>query len=151
SNSPWIYHSPQSQYVANAAWTHGAHNVRFGFDSMRVHLVGNEPNSAGAQSGQFDFTGGTASIRGGTTDAYNSYASFLMGMPTSIDKTVMWEENTARTNAVSLYVRDKWQPTPRLTLSLGLRWDYFGTPHRDNRGMEVYDFATNVMSFCGVG
>src|SRR5260370_13738387 len=48
SNSPWYYHSPQSQDVGNAAWTHGPHNIRFGFDSMRVHLTGNEPNSAGA-------------------------------------------------------------------------------------------------------
>ena len=151
SNSPWFYHSPQAQYVANAAWTKGTHNIRFGFDSMRVHLDGNEPNSAGAQSGQFDFAGGPASIRGGTTDAYNAFASFLLGAPTSIDKTVMWEENTARTNAVSLYVRDKWQLTPKLTLSLGLRWDYFGTPTRNNRGMEVYDFNTNTMQFCGVG
>jgi hypothetical protein len=151
SNSPWFYHSPQSQYVANAAWTHGSHNIRFGFDSMRVHLDGNEPNASGAESGEFDFAGGPASIRGGTTDAYNAYASFLLGAPTTIAKTVMWEENTAITNAVSLYLRDKWQPTPRLTVSLGLRWDYFGTPHRANRGMEVYDFNTNSMKFCGVG
>jgi len=151
SNSPWYYHSPQSQYVGNAAWTHGTHNIRFGFDSMRVHLTGNEPNSAGAQSGQFDFSGGPASVRGGTTDAYNAYASFLLGTPSSIDKTVMWEENTALTNAVSLYVRDKWQPAQKLTISLGLRWDYFGTPHRANRGMEVYDFGSNIMKFCGVG
>jgi hypothetical protein len=151
SNSPWYYHSPQSQYVANAAWIRGNHNIRFGFDSMRVNLIGNEPNSAGAQSGQFDFAGGVVGLRGVTTDAYNAYASFLLGLPSSIDKTVMWEENTARTQAVSLYLRDKWQATRKLTLSLGLRWDYFGTPHRANRGMEVYDFASNTMKFCGVG
>jgi hypothetical protein len=151
SNSPWYYHSPQAQYVANAAWIKGTHNIRFGFDSMRVKLRGNEPNSAGAQSGQFEFSGGVTGIRNGTTDNYNTYASFLLGLPSIISKTVMWEENTANTNAFSLYVRDKWQATPKLTLSYGLRWDYFATPHRANRGLEVYDFATNQMSFCGVG
>ncbi len=151
SNSPWYYHSPQSQYVANAAWIRGNHNVRFGFDSMRVNLTGNEPNSAGAQSGQFDFPGGVTALRGVTTDAYNSYASFLLGLPSTIQKTVMWEENTERVQAVSLYARDKWQASRKLTLSFGLRWDYFGTPHRANRGMEVYDFSNNTMKFCGVG
>jgi hypothetical protein len=151
SNSPWFYHSPQSQYVANVTWIRSKHDIRFGFDSMRVYLRGNEPNSAGAQSGQFDFTGGVTGIRGGTTDNYNAYAAFLLGAPSSIDKTVMWKENTEITQAMSLYLRDKWQVTPKLTLSLGLRWDYFGTPHRSDRGMEVYDFTNNTMKFCGVG
>ncbi len=151
SNSPWYYHSPQSQYVANASWMKGTHQIRFGFDSMRVSLTGNEPNSAGAQSGQFDFTAGITGIRGGATDNYNAYAAFMLGLPSGISKTVMWEENTERVQAVSLYVRDKWQLNPKLTLSYGLRWDYFGVPHRANRGMEVYDFATNTMKFCGTG
>lgn len=151
SNSPWYYHSPQSQYVANASWTHGTHNVRFGFDSMRVYLRGNEPNSAGAQSGQFNFTGGVTGIRNTPTDSYNAYAQFLLGLPSDISKTVMWEENTEITQAFSLYARDKWQATRKLTLSYGLRWDYFGVPHRANRGMEVYDFNSNVIKFCGVG
>ncbi len=151
SNSPWYYHSPQSQYVANAAWIHGNHNIRFGFDSMRVYLRGNEPNAAGAQSGQFDFTAGVTALRNGATDQFNSYAAFMLGLPSSIDKTVMWEENTEITQAYSLYVRDKWQATRQLTLTYGLRWDYFGVPHRADRGMEVYDFTNNTMQFCGVG
>lgn len=151
SNSPWYYHSPQSQYVANASWIRGNHNVRFGFDSMRVYLRGNEPNSAGAQSGQFNFSGGVTGLRNVTTDSYNSYAQFLLGLTTGISKTVMWEENTEITQAVSLYARDKWQVTRKLTFSYGLRWDYFGAPHRASRGMEVYDFSDNTMKFCGVG
>lgn len=28
-----------------------------------------------------------------------------------------------------IFVQDQWQPTPRLTLDLGLRFDYFGNPY----------------------
>ncbi|MFN7919804.1 MAG: TonB-dependent receptor [Bryobacteraceae bacterium] len=148
TNAPWYYHSPQSQYVANAAWMRGKHNIRFGFDSMLVKLNGDE---AAGMPGSFSFATGVTGIRGGTADAYNAYASFLLGLPNSATKTITWEPNTARTFAQSLYLRDKWQATRKLTLSLGLRWDYWGSPHRADRGLEVYDFANNTLKLCGVG
>src|SRR5262249_38305899 len=51
----------------------------------------------------------------------------------------------------SLYVRDQWQTTRKLTLSYGVRWDYFPMGRRESRGLERYDYATNQMSICGVG
>lgn len=146
TNAPWFYHSPQSQYVVNTAWNRGKHSVRFGFDSMYVKLNGDEP--AGIP-GVFSFATGVTGIRGGTADGYNAYAGFLLGLPASISKTLNWEPNIAKTLATSLYIRDKWQATRNLTLSLGMRWDYWGLPHRSDRGMEVYDFNTNKMSLCG--
>ncbi|MBI3469925.1 MAG: TonB-dependent receptor, partial [Candidatus Solibacter usitatus] len=148
TNAPWYYHSPQSQYVTNAAWTRGSHNIRFGFDSMLVKLNGDE---AAGIPGSFSFGGGVTGIRGGSTDTYNAYAAFLLGLPSSVTKTVTWEPNTARTWAQSLYFRDKWQATRKLTLSLGVRWDYWGAPRRADRGMEVYDFSSNRLQLCGVG
>ena len=148
TNAPWYYHSPQSQYVANASWTKGKHNLRFGFDSMLVHLNGDE---AAGMPGSFSFSPGITGIKGGTTDNYNAYASFLLGLPSSITTTVTWEPNTARTSAQSLYIRDKWQVNRNLTLSLGLRWDHWGTPTRADRGLELYDFSNNTLKLCGVG
>jgi hypothetical protein len=34
-----------------------------------------------------------------------------------------------RANEVSAYLQDDWRIHPRLTLNLGLRWEYFGPPH----------------------
>jgi TonB dependent receptor len=48
-------------------------------------------------------------------------------------------------------VRDQWQATRKLTVSAGLRWDYFPLGTRESRGLERYDFTTNQMSICGVG
>ncbi len=59
---------------------------------------------------------------------------------------------TVRNWAHSLYVRDKWQIAPRLTASIGLRWDYFGVPKRmGGRSLEIYDFETNKLQICGYG
>ena len=34
-----------------------------------------------------------------------------------------------RANEVAAYVQDDWRVSPRLTLNLGVRWEYFGPPH----------------------
>ena len=148
TNAPWYYHSPQSQFVVNGSWTKGKHSFRFGFDSMLIHLNGDEPFGF---PGSFSFGTGLTGIKGGTADGYNAYAGFLLGLPSGISKTVTWEANTERNFAQSLYFRDKWQATRKLTVSLGLRWDYWGQPNRADRGMEVYDFSNNTIKLCGVG
>jgi hypothetical protein len=56
-----------------------------------------------------------------------------------------------RPDNYSLYFRDQWQVTPKLTLSLGTRWEYYPMPRREDRGIERYDFDTNQMLVCGVG
>jgi hypothetical protein len=51
----------------------------------------------------------------------------------------------------SLYIRDRWNVTPNLTLSYGVRWEYFPIPTRPDRGIERYDPSVNQMLICGIG
>jgi Carboxypeptidase regulatory-like domain/TonB dependent receptor len=50
-----------------------------------------------------------------------------------------------RANEVAFYGQDDWRITPRLTLNLGLRWEYFGPPHNNiaNIDSNLY-FGTGV-------
>ena len=41
-----------------------------------------------------------------------------------------------RANEVAAYVQDDWRIHPRLTVNLGLRWDYFGPPHNFEQGLD---------------
>lgn len=61
------------------------------------------------------------------------------------------DELRIRTRAYSAYVRDRWSVSPKLTLSYGVRWEYFPFPTRAERGLERYDTSTNEMLLCGVG
>lgn len=140
---------PQYTYSLNASWIKGTHNVRFGLDLLRQQMNHWEP--LGVQQ-TFTFSGGPTTTRGGASpDLYNSFATFLLGLPTQIDKSWQPEEKTSRAWAQALYVRDQWQASRRLTLSYGLRFEYFPVTTRANRGMEIYDFKTNEMVLCGNG
>src|SRR5215469_4752461 len=67
------------------------------------------------------------------------YAGGLGLASASIDPTT----NTApdpyrgyRANEVATYVQDDWKVSQRLTLNLGIRWDYFGPPHNFKKGFD---------------
>jgi hypothetical protein len=153
---PYYRRDPQYQYVANFNWTKGSHEIRFGFDLYYNGMNHLQPEATGATHGAqggFTFGGGpTQSRQGPTGNQFNSYATFLLGLPTTIGKItqVPDEYNTRQWNH-SYYIRDRWNATPKLTLSYGVRWEYFPFPRRADRGLEWYDGATNKMYICGVG
>ncbi len=153
---PNLLNDPQYQYVANANWTKGRHNIRFGTDIYEQQLNQTQPEFFGAfygASGGFGFAPGETSLRGGPrTSEYNSFASFLLGATDNLGKIQLIPDSFAlRTRLYSLYARDQWQATRKLTISYGLRWEYFPMPTRADRGVERYDFNTNQMLVCGVG
>src|ERR1700733_9494531 len=48
-----------------------------------------------------------------------------------------------RSNDAAAYVQDDWRINPRLTLNLGLRWEYFGPPHNFQPNIDS-NFYTGV-------
>ncbi len=154
--TPIIWHDPAWQYTANANWLRGAHNLRFGFDASRQHMnhVTHElVGASGAPMGGFSFTGGVTALSGGPApNQFNSYAQFLMGIATGVNKIFMLPDRvTTRAWLQSFYIRDQWQVNRRLTFSYGTRWEYIPMPSREDRGIERYDWRTNKMLICGMG
>ncbi len=158
---PYLNRDPQFQYVANANWNKGRHQVRFGADFYQQQLNQTQPEFVGAPwgaSGGFGFAAGQTSFRarpGQTapnTSEYNSWASFLLGHTNNLGRLLMVpDEFTTRFSLYSAYIRDQWQVNNKLTVNLGVRWEYFPFPTRADRGLEQYDFAQNKMLVCGVG
>ena len=142
------YVDPILQYTGNASWIKGPHNVRFGIDISQQRM-----NQVETQPTQFNFTGGVTSLPGGpAANQFNSYADFLLGQPNRYQNSRLanpWV--TLRTWQYSLYVRDQWQVSRSLTLSYGLRWEYYPVPMRADRGIELFDPATIQILLCGVG
>jgi outer membrane receptor protein involved in Fe transport len=152
SHSPYIDDNWQVQYTANATWTKGAHTVKFGGDIVRQAMNRHE---LGEGSGSFTFAGGPTQLSGGAAgNQFNSFAAFLLGLPTGVSKGVIPFENNftrSRNWQFSFFVKDQWQPTRNLTASLGLRYDRFPMGTRTTRGLERYDLETNQMLICGNG
>ena len=54
---------------------------------------------------------------------------------------------TAREWQHALYIRDRWTPSPKLTLDLGLRYELYPIMHRtDGRGLDRLDLNTAATS-----
>ena len=151
-NSPYVDDNWQVQYTANATYTLGTHTFRFGGDIVRQAMNRHE---LGNGSGQFAFAGGPTALSGGpAVNQFNTFASFLLGLPTGVSKSIIpYEEGFTRSRnwQFSFFAKDQWQPTRNLTASLGLRYDYFPMGTRTTRGLERYDPETNTMLICGVG
>src|SRR5262249_30981648 len=150
----------QYQYVANANWLRGPHNIRFGADVYLQQLNHSQPEFLGGGSlgarGGFRFEPGVTQLQGATVLAgasqFNSFAAFLLGAPQRIGKlnqTV--DEYSTRNKQFSLYVRDQWQVNQKLTLSIGTRWEYFPIPTRADRGLERFNLQTGKMEIGGIG
>jgi hypothetical protein len=154
---PYIRSDPQHQYVANVNWTKGSHELRFGTDIYFTGMKHQQPEVSGAgdfpASGGFTFGIGPTSLAGGVAgNQFNSYATFLLGLPTVLGKiTQVPDEYETKQRSYSLYMRDRWSATRRLTISYGVRWEYYPFPTRGDRGVEWYDTETNKMHICGFG
>jgi outer membrane receptor protein involved in Fe transport len=102
-----------------ATWIKGRHEVQFGGEILRVRLpMGNQYQ----ESGVFDFESLTGS----------PFADFELGAVTSFTQGGGLYLNVTGYRE-SLFVQDNWKATPRLLLTVGLRWDPF-FPYTDSEG-----------------
>ena len=99
------------QVVENMTWTTGSHTVRLGGDFSRTHDMVDALQPAGAYNYPTltafaqDFSGGTA----------RDYTNFTQQFGTSAH-TVPYRE-------LSAYAQDTWKALPRVSLTVGVRWD----------------------------
>ncbi len=154
---PYTRNDDQYQTVLNVNWMKGRHNVRAGTDIYFQALNHIQPELSGGDNfgarGGFRYRSGPTQIQGGPSgNSYNSWASFLLGYPDLLGRLHLSEAPyTTRMRSYSLYVRDQWQVTERLTVAYGTRYEYFPVPRREDRGLERYNPDTNMMEIGGVG
>ncbi len=138
-------------YTTNLSKIKGAHELRWGFDLVRYHMDHWQPESGAGPRGSLSFSANATGASGYTANYLNSYATFLLGLSTSLGKTVQFYEMTNREWQFGWYFRDRWQVSRKLTLNLGLRYEYYPLISRIDRGIERWDPATNLVYMGGVG
>jgi hypothetical protein len=136
---PKYQHTDQVQYVNTLTWLTGRHQVKFGADIMAP--MNNEyldiPSTRGNLGFNGQFTG-------------NAFADFLLGYARQAELSNVHIVNQRR-HAMAFFVQDDWRATDRLTLNLGLRYDFMSPSYeRDNR-MANFDPASGTLVFASDG
>lgn len=131
------------QAVDSVTWTKGPHTLHFGVDYRRF-LFSLYYLSTGR--GQFNFTASTSAPTSG-----NAFADLLLGVPTSTARNPFAPTNHPRENSADGFVQDDWKVSTRLTMNLGLRYEYNGPiTDKDNR-ISNFDPSTNTLIIPGQG
>jgi hypothetical protein len=86
-------------------------------------------------------TGGTATFTSALTQTYgvsnsgDSIASFLLGYPESVTRGVGDSALTAHQDYFGFYTQADWKLTPRITLNIGLRYEFFFPIYANNNNL----------------
>ncbi len=100
----------------------GSHNLKTGWEYRRISLY---RGAANVPRGSFDFSGNIAG---------NSMAAFLLGLPTNSNTPEGLPVTDVRQNRWGFYVTDDWKVSRKLTLNLGVRYEY-NTAATDVQGL----------------
>src|SRR5207237_502738 len=110
-------------------WTkiHSKHTFKWGVDLRKIRgdlLQGNS-----GTRGAFTFSPSVTGTRGGpATDFSNAFASFMLGAPDYIQRTVPLGFPTSIGWQDMFFGQDTWQVSKKLTLNLGLRYELWSAP-----------------------
>jgi hypothetical protein len=129
------------------------HELRFGVDVVKHELnhFQAEFGSVGGVRGRFSFRNELTGTPGYVSPGWNSFAGFMLGLQSIQAKDVQEIEMSGREWQMAAYVRDRWQIGQKLTLSLGLRAEYYPLMTRENSGIERLDYSTYEVLMGGYG
>ncbi len=106
------------------------HNLKFGFEGRMICVNVWEARDAGNFGFSAGFTQGP-NPNTASSSAGNGFASFLLGTGTSGNVLIQNWKNVASQNFyLAGYAQDDWRMTQKLTLNLGVRYD-FETPRTE--------------------
>jgi hypothetical protein len=148
---PWIRAEANIDTVNNWTKIVGNHTFTWGVDLRRVRDDLLQDQTFGPR-GAYTFGANQTSIPGASTGIGNDLASFLLDLPSQAGRDVNTYFPAYRDWWFFAYGGDKWQVTPKLTVDLGLRWEFYppATPHFPG-GFSNYNPVTNQLVIAGVG
>jgi hypothetical protein len=154
---PWDRWERTWQFAATATKVQSNHTIKFGADWRRNSdkLLQTQDNQG--PRGGFTYsgaqTGSTADTAANSGHA-NSFASFLLDMPSGMARDLKVLDDVGTQHwALFGFVHDKWQASSRVTVDLGLRWEYYdpliGLAGKGS--LSNFDPATNSLLVSGYG
>lgn len=150
---PWVRGETNIDAVNIWTMTHSNHTFKWGVDVRRVRDDLAQWQSQNPR-GIFTFGDSVTGLKGGppTNDQVNGFADFLLDLPNFAGRDVPVNSKTFRGTEFFTYFQDTWQVTRKLTLSPGLRWEFYPpfTPNSPGH-FSNYDPVANQLVIAGIG
>ncbi len=122
----------------------GKHSLFFGGELIITRFNG---NWVIANNGSYNFTGlFTSQFVGGAqskTNTGNSLADFLLGFPASATGATGTSAGNFHETEVAGFFQDDWKVSQKLTLNLGMRYQFDNPPDDATGHSSIYDLPTN--------
>ena len=99
----------------NLSWNRGSHSLKLGVEWQRASSL--KRANLGPARGQLLFDGRYTG---------NSFADFLLGYPYQTTRPTSNTQVEPQNTRWAGFVQDDWVVSPRLTLNLGVRYEYYG-------------------------
>jgi hypothetical protein len=114
------------QFSNDLTWVKGRHTLKTGFE-FRHHSFPSRGWAQGAAAGNFTFnrlsTAGYDASGNNLQATGDPFASFLLGQVFDSNQNI-WVEPTFRETYTGIWVNDEFKMSDKLTLTLGMRFDY---------------------------
>ncbi|HEX4065254.1 MAG TPA: carboxypeptidase regulatory-like domain-containing protein [Acidobacteriaceae bacterium] len=153
ASEPWERGETNIDIVNDWTKVLGNHSLKFGFELRRVRDDLTQGQTYGPR-GVFTYADGQTGLNtpGAKTSYGNDFASFLLDLPNQVGRDVNVGDASWRETLYFGYVQDTWQASKQLTMTYGLRWEFYppATP-RKSGGFSQYNPATNSLEVAGYG
>jgi hypothetical protein len=123
-------------------WIKGKHTIHGGIDIRLWQNTYPVLNGGPTINTGGNWTSYTANHAAGISDDGETFASFLMGVPWDA-RNQIWPQTFQSEHYFAPFIQDDWKVTRKLTLNLGLRWDWLPAEvERNNKGNYAFDTAS---------
>ena len=131
----------------SVTWVRAGHTVKAGgqlrFNKLDIF------NGGANFAGVYQFSGDNLPGAPSNSQA-TQWAAFLFGLVDSAQYSIPQPETIRHNRNYALFAQDDWKPAERLTLNLGLRWEYETPLTIDDNIYSRIDPATGLLLVAGV-